>query len=80
MELLEQKQNHLLETVSPSDFINWLSMAPTKALFLQLQLDQEELRELWSSGRFTEDEQLKAQGQSFYLLDLEAKIRGMLND
>jgi len=77
IELLELKQKALLESISKEDFANWQSFAPTRALFIQFEIDQEELRENWSLGVYTENEQLRAQGQSFYILDLENKIREM---
>jgi len=49
-------------------------------MFLQYQIDLEQLREDWSLFKYTPEEEKRAQGQAFYVLDLEDKIRGMLTD
>ena len=80
IEKLESKQRSLLEKVSKDDHINWLSMPSTKAMFIQFEIDQEQLRELWAAGQYGDVENLKAQGQAYYILDLEQKIKEMLSD
>lgn len=68
----------MLEGVSHDDFTFWLSHQCTKALFLKLNIDLEELREHWSLGNYDEIQNLRASGQAFYLMSLEADLRTML--
>jgi hypothetical protein len=56
-------------------------MPSTKAMFIQFQIDAEELRDNWATGMFSDDTGLKAQGQALYISTLEEEIRGMkVND
>lgn len=80
IEKLESKQRSLLEKVSKDDHINWLSTPSTKAMFIQFDIDQQQLREMWSMGQYNETEGWKAQGQAQYIMDLEQKIKEMLSD
>ncbi len=52
-------------------------MRQTKIMFLQFEIDAEELRDGWANGKYTGDQLQQAQGQAFYILELEHKIRGL---
>lgn len=78
MERTEQLENKLVELVeqgSREDFVQWLHSTFTQALFVRLDLDQEELRDYWSLGHYTNDEQVKAQGQAEYIVGLIYDIK-----
>lgn len=66
--------------ITPEDHSSWLAHPCSKLLLTTLKLDFHNLTNSWSLGNFTDDEQLKAQGQAFYIMGLEDDIRHMLAD
>lgn len=63
--LLREQQSR----VTPEDYTTWLASAPTKALFLQLEIDLEDLKANWVRGEFaSDDKQTRARAQAEYIL------------
>lgn len=81
MHKLESKIKEHLEKVNKDTYIQWLVHPCTKALLLQLELDQEEIKENWAHNRYTEnDNEAQAKGQVAYILGLDVTIRSMKED
>ena len=70
LEKMEMKLEELRSSISPETWIQWKASGPTKCLTLQLEIDSEDLRENWASGKFSDMEQVKAQGQAEYVSGL----------
>jgi len=75
MILLESKQTELLELASESDFVNWLSSPVTKAMFIQLEIDVENLKNNWADNAYIDEEESKAKGQAMYIKGLYELLR-----
>jgi len=74
---LDSLESQLQETrskISRDAFGQWLRSKSTKALLLQLAIDSEDLKDNWSRGSFSEDESIKAQGQTQYIDGLQELI------
>ena len=67
-------------TMTPEDHSSWLSHPCSKVLKWGLELDLLNLQECWALGNFDERENLKAEGQAFYILGLREDIQHMLTD
>ena len=80
MEKIESKIQEKVTGQTHESFQQWLSHPFTKALLLQLELDGEELRNSWSLGQFSAEEQVRAQGQAFYILGLTSEIHSLWGD
>lgn len=81
MRRLESKIAELLEKVNKDTYIQWLSHPCTKAVLIQLELDQEEIKDNWANNRYTEgDNEAQAKGQVAYILGLDVTIRSMKED
>jgi hypothetical protein len=67
---LDSLESQLQETrskISRDAFDQWLRSKSTKCLLLQLAIDSEDLKDNWSKGSFSEEESIKAQGQTQYI-------------
>ena len=67
---LEHQLQEIRSKITIDTFEQWLRSKATKALILQLMVDEEDLKENWSHGTFNEEESLRAQGQSQYIIGL----------
>lgn len=76
---LTNKQADLRSLVSKEDYINWLQLNETKMLFLQLDIDLEELKDNWASMTYEAGSEF-AQGQAAYIIELEEVIRNPYNN
>jgi hypothetical protein len=77
---LESKQKDLLAGASKDDFSLWLSSPLTKAFLIQLEIDEYDLCQNWSLGRYSDESQIKAQGQAHYIAALREAIPTMWSD
>lgn len=76
---LTNKQADLRSLVSKEDYINWLQLNETKMLFLQLDIDLEELKDNWAASIYEAGSEF-AQGQAAYIIELEEVIRNPYNN
>ena len=79
IEVLESQLVEARAKISPIAFEQWLSSSSTKALKLQLELDLEELKDNWISGKYSDNDEVKARGQAEYIdgmLEVIPLIRG----
>jgi hypothetical protein len=79
-EQLQSKVQEILAGITPEDHSSWLAHPCSKLLETALKLDLHNLQMSWSLGHFDEAENLKAQGQAFYILGLQDDLRHMLED
>jgi len=77
---LESQQTEQLSRVSKDDFNVWLATSSTKALFTQIELDLEELKQNWADDKYNTEEEIKARGQAAYLTSLKDVIMYMHSD
>ena len=83
---IEKLESLLAETqakISKTAFEHWLSSNSTKALKLQMEIDQENMVDNWISGRYIGEEEPKARGAAEYidgLFNVIPLIRGEDND
>ncbi len=69
--------NKLAETrsqVSKEDWINWLALAPTKMLFLHLEIDLEDHKTNWAMSQYDAGNEF-ARGQAAYIMELDDILR-----
>lgn len=76
---LESQQSEILGKVSKEDYIAWKSSAFTKALILQLQIDAQEVKDNWMSGRYGPEQVELARGAGIYADTLEHETIPSLN-
>lgn len=83
IERLESQLAEVQAKISPTAFEQWLSSNSTKALKLQMEIDQENITDNWKSGRYIGEEEPKARGTAEYIDGLFAVLpllRGEDND
>ena len=74
IEKLESKLTEARARISPDAFLQWKSSATTKALFIQLQIDEYNAYDIWASGVSVGNEEF-VRGQVSYIRDLPEVIR-----
>ncbi len=82
LQKLESLQAEELSRVPADEVQQWISMPMTKALLLQIEIDREQLKELWEQGNYP-DERTDAhcRGQSEYASNIKEYIqKGMKFD
>lgn len=83
IEALEAQLAEVQSRISKTAFEHWLSSTSTKALKLQMEIDQENITDNWKSGRYIGEEEPKARGTAEYIDGLFAVLpllRGDDND
>lgn len=74
---LHSRLQEILETVDYEVYQQWRTSSCTKALLLMLERDNVDLRDQWTFGNYDHDSQLRASGQSFYIMNLIEDIHTM---
>ena len=77
---LQSKIREILESLTPEDHQLWMSHPCTQITLLSLELDKTNLEESWALGQFDDRENLKAQGQAFYIMGMDQDMRHMLRE
>lgn len=76
IESLENKLSELQEKISKDAFATWCGSYSTKALKVQLEIDEEELKDNWANFGYNDKEQeLRAQGQAQYIKGLKDMLK-----
>ena len=76
IELLESKLTEAQARISPDAFIQWKGSATTKALFLQIEIDELNACDIWASGAAQGNEEF-LRGQADYVRRLPDIIRSL---